>query len=318
MRPILFSIGDLNIYGYGLMFALGILAGVWLTMHLAKQYDGDPDFVFNMAVWVVVFGFLGSKLLHILTVLPEFLEDPLGTLKDSITQGFVVYGSTIAGILTIILYCRKHNKNMWEYTDYTMPGLALGQAIGRVGCLLAGCCYGMHYDGACAIHFPPESSAPAGVGLFPTQPVSAVANLLLMVILLLFLRRNKIRGRVTALWMILYSLGRGLIEIVRDDPRGNVGVFSTSQFISLILFVLGVAMFIWLTRRNKGLDPVLELDDEEEQADRNPETAALEEELPEDEEENGDDTAALEEEVPEDEEEGEIDLVDLTPPKDSE
>ncbi len=133
MRPILFSIGSLNIYGYGLMFALGILAGVWLTMHLAKQRGDDADFIFNMAVWVVVFGFLGSKLLHLLTVFPDLIEDPIATLKESITQGFVVYGSSIAGILTIFVYCRKHKKNMWKYTDLAMPGLALGQAIGRVG-----------------------------------------------------------------------------------------------------------------------------------------------------------------------------------------
>ncbi|MBO4288645.1 MAG: prolipoprotein diacylglyceryl transferase [Lachnospiraceae bacterium] len=283
MRPILFSIGSLNVYGYGLMFALGILAGVWLTMHLAKRRDEDADFIFNMAIYVVIFGFLGSKLLHLLTVLPELMEDPLGTLKSSITQGFVVYGSTIAGILTIIIYSRKHKKDMWKYTDLAMPGLALGQAIGRVGCLLAGCCYGIRYDGACAITFPPGSSAPTGIPLFPVQPLSAIANLLLMVVLLLYLKRNKIYGRVTALWMMLYSLGRGLIEIVRDDPRGNVGIFSTSQFISLILFVLGLALFIYLTKHKAALDPVLELDDEEDGTDYR------------------------------EDEDGEIDLVDLSP-----
>jgi Prolipoprotein diacylglyceryltransferase len=287
MRPILFSIGSLNVYGYGLMFALGILAGVWLTIHLAKRRDEDADFIFNMAIYVVVFGFLGSKLLHLLTVLPELIQDPWGTLKSSITQGFVVYGSSIAGILTIIFYCRKHKKDMWKYTDLAMPGLALGQAIGRVGCLLAGCCYGMHYDGACAITFPPGSSAPTGVPLFPVQPVSAIANLLLMVVLLLYLRRNKVYGRVTALWLMLYSLGRGLIEIVRDDPRGSVGVFSTSQFISLIMFILGVALYVYLGKHKAALDPVLDLDDSEEGAWQDEEEAA--------------------------EEEGEIDLVDLSP-----
>ena len=288
MRPILFSIGSLNVYGYGLMFALGILAGVWLTIHLAKRRDEDADFIFNMAIYVVVFGFLGSKLLHLLTVMPELIQDPWGTLKSSITQGFVVYGSSIAGILTIILYCRKHKKDMWKYTDLAMPGLALGQAIGRVGCLLAGCCYGMHYDGACAITFPPGSSAPTGVPLFPVQPVSAIANLLLMVVLLLYLRRNKVYGRVTALWLMLYSLGRGLIEIVRDDPRGNVGIFSTSQFISLIMFILGVALYVYLGKHKAALDPVLDLDDSEEGVWQDEEETA-------------------------EEEEGEIDLVDLSP-----
>ena len=289
MRPILFSIGSLNIYGYGLMFALGILAGVWLTVWLAKRRDADPDFVFNMAFYVVIFGFLGSKLLHLLTVMPELIEDPLGTLKNSISQGFVVYGSSIAGILTILIYCKKHRKNMWKYTDLAMPGLALGQAIGRVGCLLAGCCYGIRYDGACAISFPPGSSAPTGVPLFPVQPVSTIANLLLMVILLLFLKRNKIYGRVTALWMMLYSIGRGLIEIVRDDPRGNVWIFSTSQFISLILFLVGAGLFFYLTKHKVPLDPVLELEDEEDEGIIIEENSSYEED-----------------------EEGEIDVVDLS------
>ncbi len=124
----------------------------------------------------------------------------------------------------------------------------------------------MRYDGACAIHFPEGSSAPSGVGLFPVQPISAVANLLLMVILLLYLNRNRIHGRVTALWMMLYSLGRGLIEIVRSDPRGSVGVFSTSQFISLILFIVGAVLYVYLTKRTVPLDPVLELDDGEDES----------------------------------------------------
>ncbi len=265
MQPVLFSIGDINIYGYGLMFALGILLGVWLSTHLAKKTGADADFLFSMAVWVVVFGFLGSKILHILTVFPDFLEDPLGVLKASITQGFVVYGASIAGILTIVVYCRKHKKDMWRYLDLAMPGLALGQAIGRIGCFLAGCCYGIRYDGVCAVHFPSGSSAPAGVGLFPVQLVSVIANLLLMAILLVFLKKNRIRGRVTALWLMLYALGRGLIEIVRDDPRGNVWIFSTSQFISLILFIIGAALFFYLTKHKAPFDPETDEEEDEEE-----------------------------------------------------
>lgn len=263
MRPVLFSIGEINIYGYGLMFALGILLGVWLSVRLAKKTGADGEFLFNMAVWVVIFGFLGSKLLHILTVFPEFLEDPLGVLKGSITQGFVVYGSSIAGILTIIVYCKKHKKDMWRYLDLAMPGLALGQAIGRIGCFLAGCCYGIRYEGVCALHFPAGSSAPAGVGLFPVQLVSVIANLLLMVILLVVLKKDRIHGRVAALWLMLYSLGRGLIEIVRDDPRGSVWIFSTSQFISLILFVIGAGLFFYLTRHKTPFDPETDAEEAE-------------------------------------------------------
>ncbi len=272
MKPILFSIGDVNIYGYGLMFALGILGGVMLSSWLAKKRGADADFLFNMAIWVVVFGFIGSKITYLITIFPEFIAAPLETLKNSLSQGFVVYGASIAGFLTVLIYCRIKKKNMWEYADIASPGLAFGSAIGRIGCFLAGCCYGVECDGWCAVTFPRESSAPAGVPLVPIQLISFAANLILMGILLVFIKKNKIKGRVMALWMMLYSVGRGVLEIFRDDPRGSVGVFSTSQFISLITFVLGAVLFIVLTKKAVHKDDAPAEDAEEAKPGENEES----------------------------------------------
>lgn len=244
MKSELFHIGSFTVYGYGLMIGLGVIAAYMMGEHRAKKKGMRVDLVFNIVIWCLVGGILGAKLLYYITILPDIIADP-SLLWKSLTNGFVVYGGIIFGILAGYLFTRKHKLNFLDYFDLTMPSIALAQGFGRIGCLLAGCCYGAETSGVFHMVFPATGLAPAGVPLVPTQLLSSVLNFLHFFLLIWFDKRKKASGQVAGLYLICYSVGRFVLEFYRGDlERGNVGALSTSQFISLFLVVAGLAIFI--------------------------------------------------------------------------
>ncbi len=255
MCPVLFSfnIGDIpiNIYGYGTMIAIGVIGAFWLSSHLAKKNGYDPDLFFYGGIIGLIFGLIGAKVLYWIVEFDRVIEDP--SMLLSLDGGFVVYGGVIAGILTPIFYVKKIRKEPFlDKADIAFPCIALAQGFGRIGCFLAGCCYGAEApEGAWyAVTFPEGSSAPAGIPLYPTQLVSAIGMLLLAGILLFIYKKSKFRGETVCAYMAFYSVGRYLIEMIRNDDRGVVGPFSTSQLISIVIFLLAIVLFIIFYKKN--------------------------------------------------------------------
>ena len=240
MHNELFSIGPITIYGYGLMIGIGVLAALMYGAWQAKVKKLSLDVVASLGILCVVLGFAGAKLLYILTDFATFLNDPIGQLAG---QGFVVYGGVIGGAVAAYVYCRVKKVDFWQYFDLLLPGVALAQGFGRIGCLLAGCCYGMETDGPLYIVFHSSSFAPNDAHLFPTQIISSIGMFLIALFLHLYSKRAKHVGNVGAMYLILYSIGRFGIEFFRNDFRGEIGIFSTSQFISLFVVILGFAIF---------------------------------------------------------------------------
>ncbi|MBR4169691.1 MAG: prolipoprotein diacylglyceryl transferase [Lachnospiraceae bacterium] len=237
----LFSIGRFTVHGYGLMIGIGFLLGVLIGNYRAKLRGLSPDHLTNIAIFVLLFGFMGGKLLFIIVEYKDFFTDPLGALGS---EGFVVYGGIITGILTIMIYCKIKKISTLTYMDLFVPSVAINQGIGRIGCFLAGCCYGRETDSPIGVVFPEGCLAPAGVKLIPTQLFSAAGMLLIAVGLILYARKAKYRGTVTGYYLLSYSIGRFIIEFFRNDYRGSVGVLSTSQFISIFIFVLASAILV--------------------------------------------------------------------------
>lgn len=243
MLPELFSIGPFTVYSYGLMTAIGIISAVFLGEWLVKKRNlAEDGFIMGLGIACVIGGYASSKLLFWITILPEILENPAKILDFS--NGFVVFGGLIGGTLTGFFYCKKKKKNFWKIFDVVAPLVALAQFFGRIGCFLAGCCYGLPTDSACGVVFRNSLYVPAGEKLFPIQLVSAGLNLLNFLFLcLLWKKVDKKSGVTGSAYIITYSIGRFILEFFRGDmERGSVGTLSTSQFIAIFTLGIGLAL----------------------------------------------------------------------------
>ena len=234
------KIGPLTIHGYGLMIGLGVLCALLVASKRAKSRQLNEDTVYSLGMVALVFGFIGAKLLYCIIEIKEFISDPLQVLSGN---GFVVYGGLIGGILAAFVYCKRKNISFLRYFDLTAPSIALAQGFGRIGCFLAGCCYGRETESGIGIVFHDSLFAPNDIRLLPTQLLSSAGNFLIAAILLIYARKEHRAGKVGALYLLLYSVGRFMIEFLRNDYRGNLGILSTSQFISLLIFVIGIGLF---------------------------------------------------------------------------
>lgn len=241
MKNELFSIGPFTVYGYGLMIAIGILVAYVTAEYRAKKHGLDPDKIFYLVIWAVVGGFAGAKVLYFLTRLKDIMENPRVLLD--LADGFVVYGGIIGGIFSAMAYCKIKKMPFLKYFDLVMPSVALAQGFGRIGCFLAGCCYGRETDSALGIVFHNSSYAPNDVKLLPTQLISSGLDFLLCAVLILLDRKKKGDGQIAGAYLVLYSIGRFILEFYRGDLiRGNVGALTTSQFIAIFVALAGVVL----------------------------------------------------------------------------
>lgn len=254
MHNELLKIGPFTVYGYGLMIAIGIFSAYCLAEYRARKIGLDEERVFGMTLWAVIGGILGGKILYFITILPQIFAD-LSLLYRDLLEGFVIYGALIGGFIGIVLYCRIWKMKLLAYLDLALPSVALAQGFGRIGCLLAGCCYGRETSGAFAITFHESAYAPNGVPLVPTQIISSVLDFLHFFILLYFVKKwKKSDGQVTGLFFMLYSAGRFVLEYFRGDlERGSVGVLSTSQFIAIFMFIFGAVFFFVLSKKKAAV-----------------------------------------------------------------
>jgi phosphatidylglycerol:prolipoprotein diacylglycerol transferase len=241
LRPILFEILGIPIYGYGTMIAIGIISAVLLLNKRAKKIGYDEDSILNMAILAVILGIIGGKLLYIITDLKNIINNP-SLLKD-FGNGFVVYGSIIGGAIGVYIYCKRKNWDFIKIFDLAIPSVSLAQGFGRIGCFLAGCCYGKQTTCFLGVKFKEGSLGPTDVYVLPTQIFSSVFDFLLAFFLLWYSKKQRKDGRVFSLYLIIYGIGRFLIEFIRDDPRGSIWIFSTSQFISLFIILLGILIY---------------------------------------------------------------------------
>lgn len=240
MKIDLFTIGKLTVHGYGLMIGIGILACVFMAAYRAPKKGLSADAIMDIAIYSVIAGFIGAKLLFLIVEFREFLRNPLSLLGSS---GFVVYGGIITGVITAVFYCKKKGYAFMEYFDLAAPSIAMAQGFGRIGCFLAGCCYGRVTESFLGVVFPENSMAPAGIKLLPTQLFSSAGNFLIMAVLLVYSRKSGKPGNVGILYMVLYGIGRFCIEFLRIDDRGGFWILSTSQWISIMIIILAGILF---------------------------------------------------------------------------
>jgi phosphatidylglycerol:prolipoprotein diacylglycerol transferase len=268
MYPRLFSIpefdlfgrhlGPLTLYTYGVLLAAAFLAGLWVAGRQARKEGLNPERVTDLAVYLLIAGLIGAKLLLLATDWTYYSANPR-QLLTIMQSGGVFYGGLLAALPVAWWYVRRHGLPGWQTADAAAPAVAVGQAIGRLGCLAAGCCFGSACNLPWAITFTDlQASRIVGTPLdTPLHPVQLYESLVALGIFLLLLRigRHKsFHGQVVVSYLGLYAVARFVLEYFRGDlSRGTVlgGLLSTSQFIS-VLILLGVAMVLpYLLRKQR-------------------------------------------------------------------
>ncbi|MBI4877953.1 MAG: prolipoprotein diacylglyceryl transferase [Acidobacteria bacterium] len=253
MLPKLISIGDFFLPTYGLLVTAGFLAGLWLLTRLARRDGLNADDVVNLAIYCALAGILGAKLLMFIQDFGFYRRNPGEFFSFATFQaGGIFYGGLIGALAVAWWYMRKKGLPGLRTADAFAPGLALGHAIGRVGCFAAGCCWGLECYRPWAVTFTnPDANRMFGTPLFtplhPTQLYESAAEAL---IALALWRRSLAAhrpGAVLGLYLLLYSSVRFAVEFLRahDAPNPFGGPLSASQWIALGLALLGV----WILRR---------------------------------------------------------------------
>lgn len=234
---------------YGMCFFGGLCIAVLAAVLLAKKRNILNYDVIYASVIAGVSGLVGSKLLFVLVSLPTIIEENI-PLINVFKGGFVFYGGLIGGIIGLYLYVRGYKLDKGDFFDLFATVVPLGHAIGRVGCFLGGCCYGIEYHGPLhCVYKVNIGNTPLGVPLFPVQLLEAFLLLCLFVLLVVVYNKKMQKGTVVAVYGMAYSIIRFALEFLRGDKeRGGVFGVSTSQIISILI---AVVIIVYLVLRYK-------------------------------------------------------------------
>lgn len=246
MHPFLFEIFGLKIYSYGVLVALAFVIGFALIAFRAKQAGDNPDDYLEAIIWFIISGIGGARLFYFIWYPQVFFSNPLGALFSQ--GGLVWYGGVIGVLLATVVYTRIKKINLNHFADIVAPAAALGLAIGRIGCLLAGCCYGAPCDVPWAIQYP-HGHETHGLAVHPA-PLYETALMLLVMGVLLKLDKNKpFEGYTTWWFFILAGLVRFGLEYIRGDRLVWITTLnlSASQVVSILGILLGIGMLFVLS-----------------------------------------------------------------------
>ncbi len=245
MHPILISIGPLVIHSYGFFVAAAFLTAMAWTCREAKTRGLDHTLVSDLGFYVVLGAILGARILYILINPVYFFHHPLDMLMFW-KGGLVFLGGAILATLTGYWYLSKRKEPLWTWMDAIAVSVPLGQAIGRIGCVMAGCCYGSVCHQPWAITFTnADSLAPVNIPLHPTQIYHCLAGLITFGLLLNIKRFLKTDGMLTGVMLMLYAVSRCCIEFFRGDYRGEFGIISVTQVIAFGVFLLGLGIMLY-------------------------------------------------------------------------
>jgi phosphatidylglycerol:prolipoprotein diacylglycerol transferase len=252
MYPILFEVGTVHIYSYGLMIALGIIAGmIYLVVAGRKSVGLTFDQANSLFLYVFFAAVIGGKLFL-------FFEDPSGYLADPLRliagQGFVFYGSFLLTIPTMLWYFHRNKLPALKMLDVMAVTTCLVHMLGRIGCFLAGCCHGKPTDSIIGVTYtnPVCYADPLNTPLYPTQLLEAAYIFGVMLFLIFMKNRSTFNGQLFLIYLMMYAAGRFVLEFLRgDEGRGFIldGYLSHSQLIALSILAIVVFFYVRLSKR---------------------------------------------------------------------
>jgi len=256
MRPFLFELSILGwrfaLPTYGLMLAVAFLLALWLAQKEAGRAGLATDSVLDLWIAALVSGIVGAKVLLYALDFRYYLDNPRALLSGLQSAG-VFYGGFIASVVTCLILVVRRGLPGWKVADVSAPSIALGQAVGRLGCFAAGCCYGRPTALPWGVTFSSEEAhrltgVPLGVAIHPSQLYESALDFLLFGGLIFLSRRKHREGHVFLWYVLLYAFLRVAVEMTRGDPRGEILNISTSQVVA-IAAGLTAALLLWRRRR---------------------------------------------------------------------
>ncbi len=263
MHPILFTIGDFYIGTYGLFVALGLLVGIFVASRWARKNGVEENLILDLAFVCVLAGGVGARVTYIIVEWGGFLDAPWDYIFSR--TGFVFAGGLITGSLAGVWFLRRRKAPVWLVCDVAATGMPLAHALGRIACFFSGCCFGSICNLPWGVSYPkvidPQGNAVGIVHAYhtdeglvswssersaavhPTQLYEFGALALIFLAILLIWRRRTFEGQVLLTYLLLYSIARFVIEFYRGDPRGTFTGISTSQWISIAMFVFAIVVY---------------------------------------------------------------------------
>ena len=265
--PKSFSVFGFSIAYYGLIIGIGVLCGILMAAHMAKVSGQNPDDYWDFAIYAVVFSIIGARIYYVVFAWDYYKDNLLGIFNTR-NGGMAIYGGVIAAFITLFVYGRIKKKNPLLMGDTCMPGLILGQAIGRWGNFMNREVFGEYYDGLFSMQLPIDAvrardiseniaaRIPEGanyINVHPTFLYGSVWNLLVLAAILCYWKHKKFDGEICLLYLGGYGLGRFIIEGIRTDTLFIPGTqVPVSQVLALLMLVFAIAVDIAVRQKKKA------------------------------------------------------------------
>jgi phosphatidylglycerol---prolipoprotein diacylglyceryl transferase len=268
MFPVVFRLGPLTVHTYGLLMAVGVGLGLWFLYAQAKKQGLDAVRVADAGFYTILVSLLGAKLVLLVKDFSYYTRTP-SELLSLARSGGVFQGGLAFGVVFALWYFRKRRLPTWKLADIIGPALALGHGFGRIGCFMAGCCYGRVCELPLGVKFNSEyahelTGIPLGERLYPVQLFEAVLNFLNFLALFLILKKKRYDGQVFSFYILNYSVIRLVTEYFRGDHPGQAYLvqgaspwlsLSYPQFFSLVGIAAGLLLMIFMKKRSAGAGP---------------------------------------------------------------
>lgn len=258
MNPVIFSIFNIEIRWYSVLLLLAVVIGIFLFLKEGKKYNYSRDFLFNLAFWAIIFGFIGARLYYVIFNYQYYIANPISIFKVW-EGGLAIHGGLIAGFITIVIYCHKYNARLFKITDMATIPILLGQAIGRWGNFFNGEAHGsattlLTLQNKHIPDFIINGMYINGVYYHPTFFYESIWCLLGVIVIWLVKKYKYLKvGQLTSIYLMWYSAGRFFIESLRTDSL-MLGAFKVAQLLSIALFIIGLFAFMILSRKSKFED----------------------------------------------------------------
>lgn len=261
MFPRLLSLGSFTLHSYGLLVAIGFLTGIAVAQRMARRFGLDPDRIFNLAVYLALGAIVGAKLFLVIQDWRFYVQAPreLFTMEFLQSAG-IFYGGLIVALLVLTLYVRHFKMRWLGVGDAVAPGVAIGHAIGRLGCFSAGCCWGKPTSLPWGVTFTSQYAhqtvgVPLGIPLQPTQLYESIAEFIIFAVLWRIGKKRGFEGQLTAVYLLSYGVVRFLVDFLRAyEPQAMLfhGLMTDAQLTSLFMITLAMVIFVRHARQSAG------------------------------------------------------------------